>query len=529
MTRVRLPHVPRPWLQPIKMLSAAALALLIAVTMITTVLATPDDDQSPPQYATQITGHLPPPGTAGSAVVRWGGGTLLQLFTRLAVNGCQPSSFWIWDPDVEKYSEPYFLEGKPTWNSDFTQRFGEYVPATHLWVECIDMLNLIFGHNSLTPDEREHARQQAAPDSYSLADGAVVTRDCGTHWSPIVVDRVLPVLPTEQGLCVIRFRGKGLEGHGESTSFFSQGLKFLTFKNTSHTYVAYQHHSIVALHESQAQYDERMRIEIHELCHAHQAWYKMTFLTVSGILTNPDALRTYLGDMSETPYMESFVRAVGFTRTASGQWTLPDDSPLRGTYGDDDPKELSANVCAFYLMKRLDIHGGVYNDDTLDKYLSTELLNWVEEHVLVLPEAHSIANANRLRLEGSTDVYQVKLVGKKKFKRLILSPPPLHSSALRHRGYAEESWLDRRPPPFVHVVDSKEFASFTTSQLIKESGSDWWWHQTKVGPNSGTKHLITTPLREEAGLDEDAVFEVAPGMLHRWETGRGALLGDLAP
>ena len=69
-------------------------------------------------------------------------------------------------------------------------------------------------------------------------------------------------------------------------------------------------------------------------------------------------------------------------------WVLPAGSTFeRGIYGADNPWELSAELCAGYLMKKL---GKTLPGDTyhyFERFLTDEVIAWLERYIFVLPES----------------------------------------------------------------------------------------------------------------------------------------------
>ena len=97
--------------------------------------------------------------------------------------------------------------------------------------------------------------------------------------------------------------------------------------------------------------------------------------------------------------------------------------------------------------------------------------------------------------EDKYDVYIVKYVGSKKFKRLILSPSVFNN-------YGHLNWED------VIDVDWATLDSFTTSELVRAVGDDKIYRLYPQG-DSGQKRMIkNNSVLTRLGLDSDSVYEI---------------------
>jgi len=116
------------------------------------------------------------------------------------------------------------------------------------------------------------------------------------------------------------------------------------------------------------------------------------------------------------------------------------------------------------------------------------------------------ADGALIRAKGDIDVYIVKYVGAKKFKRLILSPSVFNS-------YGHLKWSD------VLNVEQSVLDSFTTSDLVRAQGNTKVYKLTASG-DTGTKQWITTAVVfNSLGLDWAAIYEVNLVDLNSYVTG----------
>jgi len=110
-------------------------------------------------------------------------------------------------------------------------------------------------------------------------------------------------------------------------------------------------------------------------------------------------------------------------------------------------------------------------------------------------DSNQIKDGSLIRAGGTYDVYIVKLVGDKKFKRLILSPSVFES-------YGHLSWDN------VINVDAQTADSFTTSNLVRAQGDEKVYLLAPNG-DTGEKHWISSEAAfQTRGLDWDSIYEI---------------------
>lgn len=108
----------------------------------------------------------------------------------------------------------------------------------------------------------------------------------------------------------------------------------------------------------------------------------------------------------------------------------------------------------------------------------------------------SLAEGALIRAVNGIDIYIVKYVGSKKFKRLILSPSVFNS-------YKHLKWED------VIDVDTRTLDSYTTSDLVRAVGDSKVYELFPQG-DTGVKRWInlTTQSFLSRGYDSDAIYEI---------------------
>jgi len=102
------------------------------------------------------------------------------------------------------------------------------------------------------------------------------------------------------------------------------------------------------------------------------------------------------------------------------------------------------------------------------------------------------------------DIYIVKIVGEKKFKRLILSPHVFESYAHFDKNGNGDNWDD------VMDVDQATMDSFTTTDLVREVGTDKVYRlYAEEGSDTGSRYwLDMTAESFLAVFDADAIYTI---------------------
>jgi len=100
-----------------------------------------------------------------------------------------------------------------------------------------------------------------------------------------------------------------------------------------------------------------------------------------------------------------------------------------------------------------------------------------------------------IRAIGDIDVYIVKYVGAKQFKRLILSPSVFNS-------YGHLKWGD------VRVIDKSIVDSFTTSELVRAVNDTKVYKLYPAGDTGEKRWVKTAEGFNRMGFDWDAIYEI---------------------
>ena len=131
--------------------------------------------------------------------------------------------------------------------------------------------------------------------------------------------------------------------------------------------------------EEERRYMSHVRLIMHELCHQQQRWYTNKFYH-----THDLANRGEYQHWRDTQAGQDLIESAGYVQDAEGDWVIPMGSPYRNG-GYHTPKELSASVCAGYLIEK------VYESDyptarrsaVPKRWLTPEMREWVQEWMLV--------------------------------------------------------------------------------------------------------------------------------------------------
>ena len=363
------------------------LLLTLLLTPLIPTLTVADSGDDAPLGPTQIAGDLPPPETDGTAVIQWGGGSLHQLTARLAVNGCDLNLLWIYDDQTQKYTAPYTFDGPSFLNAPFERLYGQNIPTTTLWVKCIDMIQHVYGYWLLSDWLQAWVDRQAKGTPFDISQVVDPLTDCGDHWSHEVIDEVFPSLPHNQRLCVIRFEKAGLVYDQPWTSRSTSGLTQVAPTDDMIVAFAYFGSVPTVLLSSDATIpsDWRLQTELHELCHAHEHWHAVKHILRYEYFAEQVPSNTLLAYLTGSPYMEDFIQAVGFEEQEDGSWALNDESAHSHSYGSTSPVELSAEVCAGYMVTKLAVSERVVKH--YEPLLTEAVIAWLEQYIFVLPES----------------------------------------------------------------------------------------------------------------------------------------------
>ena len=109
--------------------------------------------------------------------------------------------------------------------------------------------------------------------------------------------------------------------------------------------------------------------------------------------------------------------------------------------------------------------------------------------------AQDIKEGAIIRDKGDVDVYIIKYIGDKKFKRLILNPSVFES-------YGHLRWED------IIETEKEILDSFTTSNLVRNAITGKIFRLTANGDNGTKRHFKSIDAMQGLGYDFDAVYEI---------------------
>jgi hypothetical protein len=107
----------------------------------------------------------------------------------------------------------------------------------------------------------------------------------------------------------------------------------------------------------------------------------------------------------------------------------------------------------------------------------------------------TIFEGDLIRAIGEIDVYIVKYIGSKKFKRLILSPSVFNS-------YGHLKWTN------IKDIDGSLVDSFVTSDLVRAADDFKVYKLISAGDTGQRIWIKTTEAFIERGFDWDAIYQV---------------------
>ncbi|MEK7068124.1 MAG: hypothetical protein AAB956_03955, partial [Patescibacteria group bacterium] len=106
-----------------------------------------------------------------------------------------------------------------------------------------------------------------------------------------------------------------------------------------------------------------------------------------------------------------------------------------------------------------------------------------------------IAEGALIRAIGDFDVYIVKYVGVKKFKRLVLSPSVFNN-------YGHLKWSD------IKDIDPLIVNAFTISELVRAVGDDKVYKLYPSGDEGQKRWIKTASVFSTMGFDTDSIYEI---------------------
>ncbi len=345
----------------LKVATALFLTVLLSLFVVDATKAE-EQNQETNSAAAQIIGRIPQPGAYG--LIMWGGGSTLQLMTRLSQGGCDVRSIWETRShrslsDFE-YGVSYFPGASSKLNNAFLRRFpNANIPAGQLLVVVCE------------------ERASVSPDHMSNSD------ICGDNWADLVRRHMFSRVAFIDGLCLAMFATEeeakdALEYEVSSPGQYFSRYSYLVDEDgqvelsedvfrpavlTITRYPESSYHSIWA--------------QIHGACHAQQEWY----VYKSGLQDkNRDLF--WWEVWNATPAGEALIETLDI-ELVDGEWKFPEGDAFSGM-GFEGPSEVATEICALYFLR--DIERATFPDPaSFDEYLTDEIVAWVEAYIAVIP------------------------------------------------------------------------------------------------------------------------------------------------
>lgn len=133
----------------------------------------------------------------------------------------------------------------------------------------------------------------------------------------------------------------------------------------------------------------------------------------------------------------------------------------------------------------------------MDSYPLGPVVTISEGRVLSASDSNpTIPEGALIRAKGGIDIYIVKYVGSKKFKRLILSP-------LVFNNYGHLKWED-----VIDIIEQSVVDSFTTSELVRAVGDEKVYKLYPVGDTGEKRWIKTGEAFTRMSFDWDAIYEI---------------------
>ena len=328
----------------------------------------------------------------GQATIQYGGGSFYQLVSRLSTQGCNVHTLSIYNQE-KKQTYTYSFENTNEQNQEFTNNYKQHIPKdTNITITCVDNCTIIYGLD-LAEDPRERQRIQdiekcrdiGATQIDRLSEHLISHSPCGDNWSE-KGQEFFTFVPSFQDICKIDALVREFTSPG--------GLMTSILIYHKAMYQAYVPTVYVAQHKDpQHALDDTtlLKIELHELCHAYQNWYIFKEYVDYDYLRDNMGIDEQILTLSlwhETPMAQEFNDIVGFKQNTDGGWYITDSGSVFNTqriYGYTEPVELSAELCAYYLLEKIQPNNNEYSQYSKSPYITPEIEQWIEKYI-VLPE-----------------------------------------------------------------------------------------------------------------------------------------------
>lgn len=318
-------------------------------------------------FATRVIGATPQDGERG--LIWWGGGTLLQLATRMSQGGCDLDVVYSLksykNAATYELSSSYRVGGTEQQNRDFLDTYKDTILAgTRLIVVCKD-----------------------AP-TYGFSDQQYDDWDCDDEWSESwsdeVTQSVLSRIAVMRDLCFLQFvtEDEAQAKIERAVAFPSQYFSYHSYSGDSEGRVSlgadvFRPIVVVIETHDDAEYHTTWS-QVYEACHAQQEWY----VYHTG-MQQWDPHSVWWDVWTTTPAGKDFVDLLRWEQD-SGVWELPEESLFRNL-GVSSPAEAAATLCMIYFLDQMDLRSEFDYKSSQTQYIPEEVTDWIEQYVAVLP------------------------------------------------------------------------------------------------------------------------------------------------
>ena len=160
----------------------------------------------------------------------------------------------------------------------------------------------------------------------------------------------------------------------------------------------------------------------------------------------------------------------------------------------------------------------VYNNSMMKKYIITFAVSVMAlgaSALFVSAQSASFAlpEGALIRAAGDIDVYIVKYVGAKKFKRLVLSPSVFDN-------YGHLRWED------IREVTPAVRDGFTTSHLVRAVGDPRVFMLYPKGDTGEKRWIATADIFAAYGFDWDSIYEINAFDRDSYAVGANCTVGE---
>ena len=205
---------------------------------------------------------------------------------------------------------------------------------------------------------------------------------------------------------------------------------------------------------------------------------------------NSDLSAVFLNDKKGTNIL---------TGVSGGQYTIGEGGPV--SYIDGTLLKVVGGTKVYVIdggQKRWIPTAEIFNSNGYKWADIIEVAQSVLDSISIGPDMTGpvvIPEGGLIRANGDVDVYIVKYIGAKKFKRLILSPSVFNS-------YKHLKWSD------VKIVDQATSNSFVTSNLVRAINDTKVYELFPSGDTGQKQWIKTQDAFSRLGFDWDSVYQI---------------------